>query len=649
MTTSDSPALAPDLDASRSVRTRAGARLRRAWSWLPEGRALPPRIWERRHRAIVRFALLQAVGVGLFGLIRGFSPVLCATDTVLVAAPAVLACYRGASPRIRSISATVSLMFASATIVDLANGSDVAHFHFFVMVGVVALYQDWVAFGVCVLITVLHHGVLGTIDPKVVYGDSVEGRNPVVWAFIHGGFILASCITYLIAWKTNEQQEMSDAMTRLPNRTAFLRTLNRFLSDPTNLVSVLYIDIDNFKQINDSAGHQAGDEVLRYVAERMHGVIREGDALARLGGDEFAICVLGGAGTAAAVASRLLLSLEEPIHFDQRELLVHASIGIADTELARSRQADDLIRDADLAMYLAKSSGGTRVVTYTAGVDQAVRQRAQLASDLRGALAAGQFELEYQPVVSGLGGDLYGVEVLIRWNHPEQGRVMPMDFIPLAEETGEIRDIGAWVLCTAAAQVVEWQRSILGCVELHLAVNLSTVQLRDENLVDLVSSALKATGLAPGHLTLEVTESMLLTDLVAARRQLNELRQLGVRVAIDDFGTGYSSLSYLSRLPADVIKIDRSFVQGLETNTGSSVLTRAIVSMANGLKLETVAEGVENVGQQTTLNELGCHFSQGFLYSPAIPVQSFAQFVAAWPGQWHGIEERLDHPLEVTT
>jgi diguanylate cyclase len=647
---SDSPpVLAPDADWRPSLRFRARTRLRRAWSWLPEGRALPPRTWERRHRAIVRFALLQSVAVGLFGLFRGFPPVVCAMDTFLVAAPAVLACYRPASPRIRSISATVSLMFASATIVDLANGSDVAHFHFFVMVGIVALYQDWMAFGVCILITVLHHGVLGTIDPKVVYGDSVEGRNPVVWAFIHGGFILASCVTYLIAWKTNELQEMSDAMTRLPNRTAFLRTLTRFLSDPGNLVSVLYIDIDNFKQINDSAGHQAGDEVLRYVAERMHGVIREGDALARLGGDEFAICVLGGAGTAAAVASRLLLSLEEPIHFNQRELLVHASIGIADTELALSRQADDLIRDADLAMYLAKSSGGTRVVTYTAGVDQAVRQRAQLSSDLRGALAAGQFELEYQPVVSGQEGDLYGVEVLIRWRHPERGLVMPMDFIPLAEETGEIRHIGAWVLCTAAAQVVEWQNSITGCGELHLAVNLSTVQLRDENLVELVSSALTATGLAPEHLTLEVTESMLLTDLAAARRQLNELRKMGTRVAIDDFGTGYSSLSYLSRLPADVIKIDRSFVQGLETGSGSSVLTRAIVNMANGLKLETVAEGVETVDQQITLNELGCHFSQGYLYSPAIPVQDFAGFVDQWPGQWQAVAAQLDHPLEVTT
>jgi diguanylate cyclase (GGDEF)-like protein len=598
----------------------------------------------------VRFALLQSVGVGLFGLLRGFSVIVCALDVILVAAPAVLACYRGASQSIRTISSTVSLMFASATIVDLANGSDVAHFHFFVMVGVVALYQDWLAFGVCILITVLHHAVLGTIDPKVVYGSSGEASDPVAWAFIHGAFILASSITYLIGWKTNEQQELSDAMTRLPNRTAFVRTLSQILGNPDRLVSVLYIDIDNFKQINDSAGHEAGDAVLQYVGERMHGVIREGDTLARLGGDEFAICVIGGASTAAAVASRLLLSLEEPVHVGQRELLVHASIGIADTELARSRLADDLIRDADLAMYLAKSSGGTRVVTYTAGVDQAVRQRAQLATDLRDALGGEQFELQYQPVVAGQAGELMGVEVLIRWHHPERGLVMPMEFIPLAEETGEIRAIGAWVLCTAAGQVVQWQRTLPGCGDLHLAVNLSPVQLRDENLVELISSTLAAVGLRPDHLTLEVTESMLLTDLAMARRQLDELRAMGVRVAIDDFGTGYSSLSYLSKLPADIIKIDRSFIQGLAGSSGTSVLTRAIVNMANGLNLETVAEGVENVDQQMLLNDLGCHFSQGFLYAPAISVSDFAAFVAQWPGHWNDIEERLEHhPLGVTT
>ena len=263
--------------------------VRRALAWLPEGRVLPEQIWAQRHRMIVRFALIQAAGVGLFGLVRGTSVVLCALDTALVATPAVLALYTGASRRTRTISATVSLMFASATIVDLADGSDVAHFHFFVMVGVVALYQDWTAFGACILITVLHHAVLGTLEPTIVYSNGGERSDPIVWAFIHGGFLLAASATHLIAWRANEQQELSDTLTRLPNRTAFVEQLERSLIDPDLPVSVLFIDLDNFKQINDSAGHDAGDRALCYMGERLTELVRDGEGVARLGGDEFAV------------------------------------------------------------------------------------------------------------------------------------------------------------------------------------------------------------------------------------------------------------------------------------------------------------------------------------------------------------------------
>ncbi len=463
--------------------------------WLPEGRSLPEQMWMRRHRGIVRFALIQAVGVGAFGLLRGTSVFLCLIDVILVGTPALLALYTGASRRARTISATVSLMFASATIVDLAGGSDVAHFHFFVMVAVVALYQDWTAFGVCILITVLHHAVLGTIEPDVVYGDALERSDPILWAFVHGAFVLAESVALLISWKGNEQQELSNALTRLPNRTAFVEGLGRSLAHPDQLVSVLFIDIDNFKQINDSAGHRAGDYALCHVGERMREVIREGDAVARLGGDEFAIFVRGGVAEASIVATRLLNVLQDPVVIDGHELLVHVSIGIADSDLARSRLAEDLLRDADLAMYLAKSSGRNRFVTYTAGVDQTVRQRAELATDIRHAVEAGEFELHYQPVVLGLYGTLVGVEALLRWHHPVRGLVSPARFIPLAEETGEIRTIGTWVLRTAAAQVATWQRTLVGCEDLRLAVNLSPVQMRGDDLVDTVTSILHAAGL----------------------------------------------------------------------------------------------------------------------------------------------------------
>ena len=291
-------------------------------------------------------------------------------------------------------------------------------------------------------------------------------------------------------------------------------------------------------------------------------------------------------------------------------------------------------------MYLAKSSGRNRFVTYTAGVDQTVRQRAELATDVRYAREAGELELHYQPVVLGSDGSLIGVEALLRWHHPVRGLVPPMEFIPLAEETGDIRAIGAWVLRTAAAQVAEWQRTLDGCEGLHLAVNLSPVQMRGDDLVDMVTTILHAAGLKAECLTLEVTESMLLLNLEAARRQLGALRALGVRVAIDDFGTGYSSLSYLSTLPADIVKIDRSFVKDLETGANSSVLVRAVVDMATALNLDIVAEGVEEVPQQIALNQLGCPHSQGYLFSPALPAAEFANLAAAWPAHSSDIRDR---------
>jgi diguanylate cyclase len=603
--------------------------VRRIVAWLPEGRELPEPVWQHRHKLIVWFALIQAAALGGFGLVRGFSPTDCAFAVTLVAIPALLATFQSASRRLRTISATVSLMFASATFVDLAGGSTEAHFHFFVMLGVVALYQDWAAFGVCILITVLHHAVMGSIDPRAVYGGPAEWRNPILWALIHGAFVLAASVTYLMAWKANEQQELSDPLTRLRNRTAFVEQLQRALADPETPVSVVFVDIDDFKQINDSAGHQVGDEALRHVAACMTDVLRHGDMVARLGGDEFAIYVRGTAVDGAAVAGRLSAHLQQPLVVDGREIMVQASIGVADDRLAGSRQAEDLLRDADLAMYLAKSSGKNQVVTYTAGVDQTVRERAELAADVRRALDSDELEVYYQPVIFAETGSFVGVEALVRWHHPTRGLVGPMEFIPLAEQTGEIRAIGAWVLKTAAAQVVAWQRTLPGCEQLTLAVNISPVQLRDADLVELTTSTLETTGLRTSGLTLEVTENALLQDIDGACRQLEALRTLGVRVAIDDFGTGYSSLSYLVRLPVDVVKIDQSFVKGLHVHSGRLVLVKAIADLALALGLDIVAEGVEHSEEQEVLRSLGCPHLQGYLYSRPLPEIELAEWVAS--------------------
>jgi diguanylate cyclase (GGDEF)-like protein len=614
----------PDWVPPRYQPTRAA--LRRVASALPQGRLLPEAIWVSRHRWITRFAVVQAVGLGGYALFRGVAFSSALIWVFVVGLPVLLGMIPNTSRRLRTMSTTVGLMFASATLVDLSGGVTEAHFHFFVMLGVVALYQDWGAFGICIVITVLHHAVMGTFDPHSVYGGADEWAHPVRWSLVHGGFILAASITHLIAWKANEEQELSDPLTRLPNRTAFVEAVGRRLSDTGRHVSVLFVDLDNFKSINDSGGHHVGDIALRHAAQRMLNMVRSSDLVARLGGDEFAVLVDGDATEAAVIAQRISAHLQGPVLADGREVFVRASIGVADSELARSRDYADLLRDADLAMYLAKASGKNQVVIYTAGVDKVVRERAVLAADIRNALAGQQFEVHYQPLVHGGDGSLYGVEALLRWHHPHRGLIPPNDFIPLAEESGDITEIGAWVLSTAAAQVVQWQQSMPYCKNLKLSVNLSPVQLHDPSLILTINEALRSTGLSAADLTLEVTESMLLQDLDLARRQLDAARTLGAKVAIDDFGTGYSSLSYLARLPADQVKIDRSFIKDLQTESGGIALVKGIIDMARALNLDILAEGVELRQQQNILNDLGCPGAQGYLYSRPLPASDFPAF-----------------------
>ncbi|MDQ2957120.1 MAG: EAL domain-containing protein [Actinomycetota bacterium] len=599
---------------------------RRVSELLPQGRLLPEALWIRRHRWITRFALVQAGALGVFALLHGSTPTEAAGWVGVIGLPALIGRSGRGSRRLRTMSTTVGLMLASAALVNLSDGMTESHFHFFVMLGLVALYQDWGAFGICILITVLHHAVMGTLAPHSVYGSPDEWSHPVRWAVIHGGFIFAASITHLIAWKANEQLELSDPLTRLANRAAFVAAVDRRLRDPGRTVSVLFVDLDNFKAINDSGGHQVGDLALRQAAQRMLSMVRAGDLVARLGGDEFAVLVDGDAGQATVIAQRISAHLQAPVPAAGREVFVRASIGVADSELARSRDYADLLRDAGLAMYLAKASGKNQVVIYTAGVDKAVRERAALAADIRHALAGKQLEVHYQPLVNGVDGKFYGVEALLRWHHPVRGLIPPNDFIPLAEDSGDIKAIGAWVLHTAAAQVVHWQRTVADCADLRLSVNLSPVQLADPDLIVMINHALSTTGLAPAQLTLEVTESMLLQDLDQARRQLEAARTLGAKVAIDDFGTGYSSLSYLAQLPADQVKIDRSFIRDLQSETGGIALVKGIIDMARALNLDILAEGVEIRQQQDILNDLGCPGAQGYLYSRPLPAVDFPAF-----------------------
>ncbi|MBV8951180.1 MAG: EAL domain-containing protein [Actinobacteria bacterium] len=503
-----------------------------------------------------------------------------------------------------------------------------AHFYFFVMVGVVALYQDWSAFGLCILITVVHHAVMGTIAPHAVYGGPAAWRKPIIWALIHGAFVLAVSVTHLVAWRASEDQDLADPLTQLPNRTAFNERLERALGGTHGAVSVLFIDLDGFKRINDHLGHLIGDHALCAAADRIAGTVRDNEIVARLGGDEFAVVLSGPQPSADRTASRISAALQPPLSVDGKEVFVRASIGVAGTDTIGSRDPEALVRSADLAMYVAKSSGRNQVAHYNAEVDQEVRERNQLRSDLRGAIARNELDIHYQPVLSGNGERLVGVEALARWTHPSRGAIPPSTFIPLCEETGDVRVLGAWMLRTAAAQVAAWQQTIPGMEELHLAVNVSPVQLDNDSFVDTVLETLHSTGLEARHLTLEITETMLLTDRELNSARLHTLRGRGVRIAIDDFGTGYSSLSYLAQLPADVVKIDRSFVMDLTPQSGALVIVKGILELARSLGLDVVAEGVELSGQAELLNELGCPKLQGYLYCRPLPRDECGNYLA---------------------
>jgi diguanylate cyclase (GGDEF)-like protein len=470
---------------------------------------------------------------------------------------------------------------------------------------------------------------MGTILPKAVYGSPAEWRKPILWALIHGAFVLAVSVTHLLAWRASEDQDLADPLTQLPNRTAFNERLAAELSNSSAAVSVLFIDLDDFKRVNDRLGHLVGDHALRHAAERMTRTLRDQDLLTRLGGDEFAVVVAGPETIAENAAARISAVLQPPIAVDGREVFVRASIGVAGSDTVGSRDPKDLVRSADLAMYVAKTSGRNRIARYDAGAEHAIRDRDQLRADLRNAITRGEFQVHYQPVISGDGGDLVGMEALARWEHPTRGPIAPTEFIPLAEETGDIRTLGTWVLQTATAQAEAWRESVAGCDRLQLAVNVSPLQLDDEDFVEMVTGVLNATGFPAQQLTLEVTESMLVRDRVVSASRLNALRARGIRIAIDDFGTGYSSLSYLGEIPADIVKIDQSFVADLHPHSGSRVLIKSIIDLARSLGLDVVAEGVEQAGQRDILHDLGCAKLQGYLFARPMDRDAYGDYLVA--------------------
>ena len=725
------------------------ARARVLVAALPRGRTLPPEVWARRHRTLVWLVWAHAVALPIFGMTRGYGLDHIAIDGLPIAVFGVAAMVPGRSQNFRASMVSLGLLTSSAILVHLWEGQIEAHFHFFVMVTILACYEQWFPYLLALGYVVLHHGTVGVFESGSVYDHGAAVEDPWKWAGIHGAFIVAMSIANVVSWRMNEdlrghtrtseelfrgtfdhapigmaivsqagvftrvneafshttgypvddlvgmgmrelvpvkahaeyaatwaerdkgelerpfvrsdgsmgwglwqrttisddvflvqvvdiskrkeaerelqEQARHDALTGLPNRSSFTELVRETLAGaaPDNQVAVLFLDLDDFKVINDSLGHGSGDRLLCEAAGRLQGALRPGDAIGRFGGDEFTICLGGIAdqGHALRVTDQLLAELAPPFVLDGERRYLTASVGITLTD-DPALGVEALMRDADAAMYSAKEQGKARCEVFDASMRRHAVERLELETRLRNALELGELRLVYQPKVDLTTERIVGVEALLRWDHPDHGVIPPVKFIPIAEHSGLIVPIGAWVVREACRAAARWH-SEFGRDDLLIAVNLSPRQLGAIGLIDSVRYALDESGLPPSSLCLEVTESALMSDVAAAGETLAELKKLGVRVAVDDFGVGHASLKQLKQLlPVDLLKIDKSFVDGLTTDNEDRAIVEAVIMLARSLGLETVAEGVEHADQASALRELRCELAQGYHFSrPVTPAE----------------------------
>ncbi|MDX6696977.1 MAG: hypothetical protein QOE65_374 [Solirubrobacteraceae bacterium] len=734
---------------------------RRARELLPRGQTLPDAEWERRHRALLWLLWIQAAGLGLYGLTRGYGLGHTALHVAGVAGAAVLGAH-GKSRRWRSALVSLGFMTAASLAVHISGGVTEAHFYFFVAIVALTLYEDWLPFLLAVVFVVLHHGVMGTLDPGAVYGHASATQHPWRWAFIHGAFVLAAGITAVVAWRLNEQSRSQlneslslleatlqstadgilvvdpegrivssndefarmwripdeliaagdddavlgyavsqvadqpaflakvrelygdpaaesfdvvefsdgrvferysrpqrvegrsvgrvwsfhdaterrrfedrlqhladhDALTGLFNRRRFEEELERELARAVRFQeagAVLMLDVDNFKYINDTLGHAGGDQVVIGVSTMLDRRLRDTDVVARLGGDEFALLLpRTSQNEAQRLAGHLLQAIRElAVPVAGRSVQVTASIGVAVFDAVR-QTAGEVLAAADLAMYEAKDSGRDRVVAYTASTGEEARQRAQVSwiERIRAALEEERFVLYAQPILDLRTNEIAQHELLVRMISEDGDVIAPGAFLGTAERFGMVQSLDRWVVRNAIALMDEQLRAGR---RLRLEVNLSGRSVDDPELPALIQRELAATDVDPDHLVFEITETALISNMEDARRFAETLTRIGCRFALDDFGTGFGSYYYLKHLPLHYLKIDGDFIRNLPHSPTDQLMVRAMVQVAQGLGMRTIAEFVEDEAIVDFLREYGVDFAQGYHVGRPVSVEE------AWP------------------